>query len=124
MYHAVFRRLVEGTSPEPQVVTGWPLANPPGNCSTDPVFHSSQSIDFNNQVLASNESAVKACEEELLSLSTLDGVKSAWLKRLFASDPIELRAGAILERMKTAQTAINHLERDNATIKAVLAKHV
>jgi hypothetical protein len=91
---------------------------------TDPVFHSSQSIDFNNQVLASNESAVKACEEELLSLSTLDGVKSAWLKRLFASDPIELRAGAILERMKTAQTAINHLERDNATIKAVLAKHI
>lgn len=54
----------------------------------DPVFHSSNAIDLNTHVIASNESVIKTCEEELLNLNTLEGVKMSWVKRLFKSDPI------------------------------------
>ncbi|KAI0637238.1 exonuclease [Trametes polyzona] len=85
----------------------------------DPTFQATQDIAFNEKVIASAESTVRACEDELLTLKDVDAGTASWWGSKRA---VEMRANHLLRKMRAAQDKIEALERQNAQLKKVLAK--
>ena len=115
MYKWVFERLVQGESPH-RYAPG-PLSYP--HSAPDPAFQASQDIAFNKKVIASSETTVKACEDELLTLKDVDAGTANWWGSKRA---VEMRASFLLKKMRVAQEKIETLERQNTQLKKVLAK--
>ncbi|KAI0362726.1 exonuclease [Trametes cingulata] len=85
----------------------------------DPTFQATQDIAFNEKVIASAETTVRACEDELLTLKDVDAGTASWWGSKRA---VEMRANHLLRKMRAAQEKIEALERQNAQLKKVLAK--
>ncbi|KAM5539125.1 hypothetical protein V8D89_007348 [Ganoderma adspersum] len=85
----------------------------------DPAFQASQDIAFNKKVIASSETTVKACENELLTLKDVDAGTANWWGSKRA---VEMRANFLLKKMRAAQEKIETLERQNTQLKKMLAK--
>ncbi|KAH9857835.1 RNA12 protein-domain-containing protein [Lenzites betulinus] len=85
----------------------------------DTTFQATQDIAFNEKVIASAEATVRACEDELLTLKDVDAGTASWWGSKRA---VEMRANHLLRKMRTAQEKVETLERQNATLKKVLAK--
>ncbi|KAJ7632265.1 RNA12 protein-domain-containing protein [Roridomyces roridus] len=87
---------------------------------TDPIFSASQDIMQNEKLVASAESTIKSCEQELLSLREINKDNESW----WHGAPVALssRTRYLLSKMRAATIKIEGLERRNAELKKVLAK--
>jgi len=85
----------------------------------DPIFQATQDIAFNEKIVASAESTVKACEAELTTLKELGTAPSHWWGGRTAASA---RADYLLQKMLDAEAKIETLERRNADLKKVLVK--
>lgn len=113
VYKYVFERLVHGTSLLPSPVS------PPTHSPPDATFQATQDIAFNEKVIASAETTVRACEDELLTLKDVDAGTASWWGSKRA---VEMRANHLLRKMRAAQDKVEALERQNVQLKKVLAK--
>ncbi|KAI0797741.1 exonuclease [Abortiporus biennis] len=85
----------------------------------DPVFQATQDIAFNMKVIASSETMIKSCEAELITLKDVDaGTSSWWGSRKAVTQRIEY----LLKYMRTANAKIEAAEKQNASLKKILAK--
>ncbi|KAI0747869.1 exonuclease [Daedaleopsis nitida] len=85
----------------------------------DSVFKATQDIAFNEKVIASAETTVKACEAELLTLKDVDAGTANWWGSKRA---VEMRASYLLKKMRAAEDKIEGLEKQNVQLKKVLSK--
>ncbi|KDQ60596.1 hypothetical protein JAAARDRAFT_67035 [Jaapia argillacea MUCL 33604] len=85
----------------------------------DPIFQATQDISFNEKQIASAESIVRACEEELLTLKQLGTDPNHWLESLGASST---RSAYLFKKMQAAEVKVEALEKKNAALKKVLSK--
>jgi hypothetical protein len=91
---------------------------------SDRVFQATQDISFNEKLIASSESTVRTCEQEL---DTLRGIEldsqQSWLAWLFFGGKSAARARTryLLDKMLAAEMKIEALERKNVELKKVLA---
>ncbi|KAJ6606606.1 RNA12 protein-domain-containing protein [Mycena vulgaris] len=85
----------------------------------DPIFQATQDIAFNEKVIASAESTVKACEQELLALKEIGTDAEHWWGGNSASSS---RSRYLLSKMQSSADKIEVLERKNLELKKVLAK--
>lgn len=80
-----------------------------------------QDIDYNKQLITASESMIKACEEELARLT---GIGEYTKSSIFGTDrAVTLRTRYLLNSMGEASAKIESLERANAKLKKLLAKH-
>lgn len=86
---------------------------------TDPIFQATQDIAYNQKIIASNEATIKACEDELMTLKEVEAGTSHWWGSRKA---VSSRGEYLLKKMRAAVEKIEALERQNATLKKVLAK--
>lgn len=70
-------------------------------------------------MIASAESAIKACEQELLTLKEIGTDREHWWGGNSASSS---RARYLLSKMQASAMKIEALEKRNAELKKVLAK--
>lgn len=85
------------------------------------VFGATQDIDYNKQLIAASESAIKACEEELLRLTEIGAHTRS---SVFGTDrAVSLRTRYLLNVMGEASAKIESLERANAKLKKLLTSH-
>ncbi|KAI0818814.1 exonuclease [Irpex lacteus] len=85
----------------------------------DPIFQATQDIAFNEKIIASSETTVKACEDELMTLKEVEAGTSHWWGSRRA---VTAREEYLLKKMRVAQEKIEALEKQNASLKKVLSK--
>ncbi|KAJ6618269.1 RNA12 protein-domain-containing protein [Mycena sp. CBHHK59/15] len=85
----------------------------------DSIFQATQDIAYNEKIISSAESTVKACEQELLSLKEIGTDAEHWWGGNSATSS---RSRYLLSKMQAAATKIEALERRNVELKRVLAK--
>lgn len=87
----------------------------------DRIFQSTQDIALNEKAIASAENTVRQCEEELVTLKKIEGLKQS---NMFWSGnrAKEQRARYLEAKMLTAQLKQEDLEKQNVELKKVLAK--
>ncbi|KAH8108444.1 RNA12 protein-domain-containing protein [Phellopilus nigrolimitatus] len=91
----------------------------------DAVFRTTQEIASNTKRIAGAEATVRACEDELRTLSEIQGAVAAaragsawWGKKNAAA----VRAAYVLKKMQVAESSLEKLEATNAELKKVLSK--
>nr|GAT47512.1 predicted protein [Mycena chlorophos] len=87
---------------------------------SDRVFQATHDIAFNERCIASHESAIKACEEELLSLKEI-GIQPHWLLWGSGNSGQAVRARYLSAKIYVANSKIEALERENAALRKVLS---
>lgn len=85
----------------------------------DPIFRATQDISFNEKSIASSESKIRACEDELMTLKDIGAADSTWWGGKRASSE---RAAYLFGKMLAAERKIEALEREITEMKKVLAK--
>lgn len=90
----------------------------------DPIFQATQDIAYNEKVIASSESTVRACEEELATLKGLISVEPRqwWKFGLGGPGATSLRRKYLFDKMLVSEKKIESLEKKNVDLKKVLAK--
>ncbi|KAG2158089.1 RNA12 protein-domain-containing protein [Suillus bovinus] len=88
----------------------------------DPVFQATQDIALNDKFISSAESTLRACESELSTLQDISKMERSfwWFRRRTTSE----RKEYLLKKMRSAQTKIQTLEKQNVELKRVLVKGV
>jgi hypothetical protein len=114
VFQAVFERLVNGASTKPLRFSSFSHSG-----ILDSIFQATQDIAFNEKVIASAESTVKACEQELLALKDIGRESEHWWSGNTASST---RSRYLLSKMQASTMKIEALERKNSDLKKVLAK--
>lgn len=84
----------------------------------DEIFRSVQDIALNDKAIASAESTIRACEDELLKLEKIRPLDSG----ILASGASRQRADFLLKKMYEAETKLEKLEAANAVLKKGLKK--
>ena len=82
----------------------------------DATFRAVQDIALNEKAIASAESSIKTCEEELLKLEQIRPLDSG----LLSSGATRQRAAFLLKKMRDAETKIEKLEEINTKLKKSL----
>ncbi|KAF8208542.1 exonuclease [Mycena galopus ATCC 62051] len=85
----------------------------------DSIFQAIQDIAFNEKSIASEESTIKTCEQELLSLKEIGRDFEHWWSTNAASSA---RAKYLLSKMQASTMKIEALEKRNSELKKVLVK--
>ncbi|KAJ7929322.1 RNA12 protein-domain-containing protein [Mycena leptocephala] len=85
----------------------------------DSIFQATQDIAFNEKLITSAESTIKACEQELLTLKEIGKDNEHWWGGNSASST---RSRYLLSKMQASALKIEALERRNSELKKVLAK--
>jgi hypothetical protein len=75
-----------------------------------------QDIALNEKAIASAESSIKSCEEELLKLEQIKPLD----RGLFSIGATQQRAVFLLRKMRDAETKIEKLEEVNSKLKKSL----
>ncbi|KZT44087.1 hypothetical protein SISSUDRAFT_1057085 [Sistotremastrum suecicum HHB10207 ss-3] len=83
----------------------------------DKVFKSLQDIYLNEKIIATLESTLKSCEQELLTLKELGSQEKPW----FGSSATNERAEYLLKKMHAAGVKLERLEKENSALKKTLA---
>ena len=78
-----------------------------------------QDIALNEKAIASAESSIKTCEEELLKLEQIRPLDRGF----FSSGATQQRAAFLLKKMRDAGTKIEKLEEANTKLKKSLKVH-
>ncbi|KAF7292929.1 hypothetical protein MIND_01192000 [Mycena indigotica] len=86
----------------------------------DPIFRATQDIAFNEKLILSQESTIKACEQELLALKEID-VQGHWLWG-GGNTGAAVRMRYLSSKMRAASMKIDAAERQNVEMKKVLMK--
>lgn len=89
----------------------------------DPIFYATQEMSSNSARIASAESTVRSCEEELIKISSFKEpvpIRSSWFGK---RNPSTVRATYLLKNMQAAEATIEKLEATNAELKKVLSKN-
>ncbi|KIM87636.1 hypothetical protein PILCRDRAFT_815213 [Piloderma croceum F 1598] len=84
----------------------------------DPIFQATQDIAFNEKVIASSESKIRVCEDELMRLKEIGADSSWWGSKRASSE----RAAYLYSNMLAAERKIEVLEKRNAEFKKILSK--
>lgn len=85
----------------------------------DPIFQATQDIAYNTKLIASADSTIKSCEQELLILKDVEaGTSGLWGSRSAVTQRVEY----LLKNMRAAETKIETLEKQNAALKKILSK--
>jgi len=84
----------------------------------DPVFRSRQDIALNEKAIASSESTIKSCEDELLKLEKVRALDSG----LLSIGATRQRANFLLTKMQEAESKIEKLEQANTKLKKELKR--
>ncbi|KAI0085448.1 exonuclease [Irpex rosettiformis] len=116
IYRSVFEKLVHGK----QICTH--LTNSKINDlirGTDPTFQATQDIAFNEKIIAANETIIKACEAELMTLKEVEAGTSHWWGSRRA---VTAREEYLLKKMRVAQEKVEILDKQNVSLKKVLSK--
>jgi hypothetical protein len=86
----------------------------------DHVFSATQDIAFNTKLISTQESVIKACEEEL---SRLTDIGERTRSSLWGEDrAVSARIRYLLKKMGEAESKIEGLEKVNARLKKVALK--
>ncbi|TFK42802.1 RNA12 protein-domain-containing protein [Crucibulum laeve] len=90
----------------------------------DKIFQATQDIAFNEKLIASAESTVRTCEEELKALKGMMGAEPRhwWDWIVGRRSACRERAKYVCEKMLASEKKMEGLERKNAELKKVLAK--
>lgn len=97
------------------VVYGVPAAD---SC-LDPIIRATQDIAFNERMIATSESTIKSCEQELLTLKDVDAGTADWMGSRTA---VLHRMNYLLKKMRLAGDKIEILEKENVRLRKVLTK--
>jgi hypothetical protein len=84
--------------------------------STDQIFRSIHDIALNDKAIASAESTIRTCEEELLKLEQIRPLDSG----ILSSGTLRKRADFLLKKMYEAEAKIEKLEMANTKLKKTL----
>ena len=84
--------------------------------SADTTFRAVQDIALNEKAIASAESSIKTCEEELLKLEQIRPLDSG----LLSNGATRQRAAFLFKKMRDAETKIEKLEEINTKLKKSL----
>lgn len=84
-----------------------------GHATVDPTFRSVQEIALNEKAIASAESAIRACEEELLRLKQIKPLDSGML----SSGATSRRINFLLRKLEEAEVKLETLETKNTGLK-------
>jgi hypothetical protein len=84
--------------------------------SVDATFRAVQDIALNEKAIASAESSIKTCEEELLKLEQIRPLD----RGLLSSGATQQRAAFLLKKMRDAENKIEKLEAMNTKLKKSL----
>ncbi|KAG7452882.1 exonuclease [Guyanagaster necrorhizus] len=87
----------------------------------DAIFQATQDLAFNEKVIVSAETSIKAYEQELTTLKDMGADTSLW-SNLGSSSVLSRRAKYILNKAKVAQTKVETLERQNLLLKKTLTQ--
>jgi len=85
---------------------------------SDPIFHATQEMGYNNKLIESANATIQSSEDELSRLGAIkaDG-SGSWLG---AKSATRQRARYVLEKMRDAQLKLEELEQRNGELKKVL----
>lgn len=94
----------------------------------DPVFNAMLRIEYNNEVIAKSETAIRTYETELSQLKDITtnggdaalGVNEGGFMGLGKNSAIRERAKWLLEKMGKNMDKLNSLEKENADMLKVL----
>ncbi|SJL04426.1 uncharacterized protein ARMOST_07792 [Armillaria ostoyae] len=87
----------------------------------DAIFQATQDLAFNEKVIATAETNIKAYEQELSTLKDMGADTSFWYN-FSSSSVLSQRARYLLNKAKTAQTKVETLEKQNSLLKKTLAQ--
>ena len=87
--------------------------------SIDVTFRAVQDIALNEKAIASAESSIKSCEEELLRLEQIKPLD----RGLFSTGATQQRATFLLKKMRDAETKVEKLDEMNTRLKKSLKVH-
>ncbi|KAJ7684746.1 RNA12 protein-domain-containing protein, partial [Mycena polygramma] len=85
----------------------------------DAIFQATQDIAFNEKIIASAESTIKACEQELVTLKEIGTGDEHWWGGNSASST---RSRYLASKMQVSTMKIEAAERKNSDLKKVLTK--
>ncbi|KAG6811871.1 hypothetical protein H0H92_005447 [Tricholoma furcatifolium] len=90
----------------------------------DPIFRATQEIVLNEKIIANAEKTIKACEEELTTISTIASqTQVPWWKFGFGeSRGTSARSRYLADKVSKYAKKIGVLEKQNTELKKVLAK--
>lgn len=98
------------------VSTSWCLIN---EFCPDPIFQASQDLASNTRLIDSADATVRACEQELQVLRTIELDSGHWWSGATA---MGIRAKYLMHKMANAQGTLEKLEKHNGELKKVLAR--
>ncbi|KAK0448384.1 RNA12 protein-domain-containing protein [Desarmillaria tabescens] len=87
----------------------------------DAIFQATQDLAFNEKVIATAETSIKAYEQELSTLKDMGADTSFW-SNLGSSSVLSQRAKYLLNKAKAAQTKVETLEKQNLLLKKTLSQ--
>ncbi|KAK0197457.1 RNA12 protein-domain-containing protein [Armillaria mellea] len=87
----------------------------------DPIFQATHDLAFNEKVIATAESNIKAYEQELSILKDMGADTSFW-SNFSSSSVLSQRARYLSNKTKAAQTKVETLEKQNLLLKKTLAQ--
>ena len=94
------------------------------NPAIDPVFRATQDMAVNDKLIATADSTIKACEDELATLQEIIGpvrfLHSVWQSTGRRASMERRRY--LLKKMYDAQSRIQTLEKQNVDLKRILAR--
>ncbi|KAF7800270.1 hypothetical protein EIP86_011517 [Pleurotus ostreatoroseus] len=85
----------------------------------DSIFQANQDYALNQKLIAANETIVKACEDELLTLKEVEAGTSHWWGSRRA---VSSRGEYLLKKMRVAEEKIEAFEKQNNSLKKVLSR--
>ncbi|KAG6833500.1 hypothetical protein H0H87_006072 [Tephrocybe sp. NHM501043] len=90
----------------------------------DPIFRASQEISYNENIISGAEKTIRACEEELTTISTIASrARLPWWKFGFGEPRgTYVRSQYLANKMAASAKNIGMLEKKNAELKKILAK--
>ncbi|TFY82063.1 hypothetical protein EWM64_g1954 [Hericium alpestre] len=92
--------------------------------ASDAVFQANQDLALNTKRIQIAQDIIAACEQELKTLNELSRgseMRTSWL-RPWADRPTTRRIRYLLQKMRTAETTVESLDKKNSQLKAVLKK--
>jgi len=86
--------------------------------ANDTIFRAVQDISYNNRAIAAEESTIKKCEDELLTLKTI-GLDTG--RSFFGGNhATATRVAYLLDKMRTSEEKLEACEREIKKLKKVL----
>ncbi|KAI0048209.1 exonuclease [Auriscalpium vulgare] len=84
----------------------------------DPIFQATQDLAYNTKLVEAAEATIRACEQELTTLSAMPETSSSWSW----SRATDGRVRYLLGKLRGAQVTVERLDKTNGELKKTLAR--